>query len=419
MKKTILLTIIGLFFAAPSLASSFGQDLAGTILLQVQAHGEAWYVHPDKHTRHYLKDGEAAYTIMRFLSLGISDGDLALIPSVVDTTEMNTSSSACSSNSLANRLKGNILLQVEQNGEAWYIDVEKCRRIYLKDGEAAYDVMRFLGLGITNADLNKVTIAQDSVLPEGVEAPDPVVTKGSHELKTISANGKDISVDLVTIDLSTPGLEIITDSANDTDCDNGCVAQSLDEFVSDNNGFAGINGSYFCPISYSGCATKTNYFFFPVFDSDSGNFINDDQLLYPTTGPLWIFDQSNQVHIVESTLDFGSVAEFEALNNIKIQAAIGNLPLLIVDGTNVVGSQILDDKQRNTPSSRGGIAVKGDTLYLMIAHSATVVDVANIMKALNVDQGMNLDGGGSSALYFEDDYKVGPGRDIPNAIIIR
>jgi exopolysaccharide biosynthesis protein len=30
---------------------------------------------------------------------------------------------------------------------------------------------------------------------------------------------------------------------------------------------------------------------------------------------------------------------------------------------------------------------------------------------------MNLDGGGSSALIYDDEYKVGPGRDIVNAIV--
>lgn len=419
MKQLFTLTIIFLAFALPVSAASLAESVAGEILLQVQEHGEAWYVHPDSHKRYYLKDGDAAYSIMRFLSLGIANNDLQTIPSVADTTEMNNSSSACSSNTLANRLKGSILLQVEQNGEAWYIDVKKCRRIYLQDGQAAYEVMRFLGLGITNTDLNRISIAHDSALPEGIEKPDPKLTKGEHEVRTISALGQDFSVDLITIDLSDPDLEIITDSANDSDCDNGCIAESLEAYVTKNDGFAGIHGSYFCPASYSGCASKTNYYFFPVFDTDSGNFINDDQLLYPTTGPIWIFDQNNQVHFIESTIDFKGVEEFELETGVTIQAAIGNLPILIQDGANVVNSQVLDSKQKTSKSTRGGMAVKGDTLYLMIAHSATVIDLAHIMEALDVDQGMNLDGGGSSALYIDGEYKVGPGRDIPNAIIFR
>lgn len=53
----------------------------------------------------------------------------------------------------------------------------------------------------------------------------------------------------------------------------------------------------------------------------------------------------------------------------------------------------------------------------MVAKAATVGDLAAIMQTMGVDNGLNLDGGGSSALYYGG-YKVGPGRSLPNAIII-
>ena len=58
----------------------------------------------------------------------------------------------------ADRLKGRILLQVESRGEAWYVDPDDGKRYYMTDGASAYEIMRFLSLGITNADLAKVTI---------------------------------------------------------------------------------------------------------------------------------------------------------------------------------------------------------------------------------------------------------------------
>ena len=57
--------------------------------------------------------------------------------------------------------------------------------------------------------------------------------------------------------------------------------------------------------------------------------------------------------------------------------------------------------------------------FLIIANSATVIDLANIMQALGMEQALNLDGGGSSALYYQGEYKVGPGRQLPNAIIFK
>lgn len=43
---------------------------------------------------------------------------------------------------LANRLAGQILLQVEQHGEAWYIDPETTQRYFLGRAADAYALMR-------------------------------------------------------------------------------------------------------------------------------------------------------------------------------------------------------------------------------------------------------------------------------------
>ena len=57
---------------------------------------------------------------------------------------------------LTEKLKGKILLQVESRGEAWYLNPADGRRYYMKDGESAYEIMRFLSLGITNENLEKI-----------------------------------------------------------------------------------------------------------------------------------------------------------------------------------------------------------------------------------------------------------------------
>jgi len=53
-------------------------------------------------------------------------------------------------------LKGYILLQVESDGEAWYIDPVDSLRYYLGRPADAFDIMRGLGLGATHADINKI-----------------------------------------------------------------------------------------------------------------------------------------------------------------------------------------------------------------------------------------------------------------------
>jgi hypothetical protein len=171
----------------------------GRILLQVESHGEAWYVNPTTGKRQYLADGTAAYSLMREQGLGITDADLAKIPiglesrfqckdtdndglcdtledslgtdkfnpdtdgdSYTDGQEVKSNynprgSGALSLNTdLSSKLKGKILLQVQQHGEAWYINPVDGKRYYMPDGSSAYQIMRYLSLGISNTDLSKI-----------------------------------------------------------------------------------------------------------------------------------------------------------------------------------------------------------------------------------------------------------------------
>lgn len=114
--------------------------LKGLILLQVESHGEAWYVNPKTGKRHYMANGNEAYKIMRYLGVGIKNIDLEKIK-----TNKN----------FAKRFSGRIFLQVESHGEAYYVDFNGVA-YYLKDGSAAFSIMRELGLGITNNDLSKI-----------------------------------------------------------------------------------------------------------------------------------------------------------------------------------------------------------------------------------------------------------------------
>ena len=151
MKKTAFVTIgIGIFIivvANAVHAETLAERLSGRILLQVEQHGEAWYVYPEDGRRYYMGGPSDAYGLMRELGLGITDSDLATIP---------TSAEAARVSSLAERLSGRILLQVEQHGEAWYVNPVDGRRSYMGGPNDAYQLMRELGLGITDGDLDAI-----------------------------------------------------------------------------------------------------------------------------------------------------------------------------------------------------------------------------------------------------------------------
>ncbi|MBP6945006.1 CAP domain-containing protein [Patescibacteria group bacterium] len=59
--------------------------------------------------------------------------------------------------SLTARLSGRILLQVEQRGEAWYIDPVSQQRFYLGTATDAFALLRAKGLGIRHSDIVRFT----------------------------------------------------------------------------------------------------------------------------------------------------------------------------------------------------------------------------------------------------------------------
>lgn len=118
--------------------------LRGNILLQTQQHGEAWYLHPVKQKRYYLKDGSTAYEMLRSFGLGISENDF----SKIENGDLN----------LKSRLKGRIILRAQAHGDAYYINPKDLSVTYLKNGDAAYQAMRNLSLGISDTDIAKIPI---------------------------------------------------------------------------------------------------------------------------------------------------------------------------------------------------------------------------------------------------------------------
>ncbi|MFA5030808.1 MAG: phosphodiester glycosidase family protein, partial [Patescibacteria group bacterium] len=115
--------------------------------------------------------------------------------------------------------------------------------------------------------------------------------------------------------------------------------------------------------------------------------------------------------------DWPGKTTFESVTKSKLAAAISDGPGLIFDSSLVVSADQLDTKQRTVKSNRSGIGFKGDYAYLVVASGATVLDLGKIMQSMSMEYALNLDGGGSSALYYDGQYRVGPGRNIPNALV--
>jgi hypothetical protein len=120
-------------------------NLDGRILLQVQEQGQAWYVNPVNSERYYLGRPADAFKVMQSLGLGLSNADLALFQT-----------------GAPRRLAGRILLQVQAQGQAYYVNPVSLKLYYLGRPTDAFNLMRSQGLGITDQDLALIKIATAS-----------------------------------------------------------------------------------------------------------------------------------------------------------------------------------------------------------------------------------------------------------------
>lgn len=130
---------------------AFTKKLSGRILLQVEGRGEAWYVYPKDQKRYYLGTASDMLTVMKKLGLGIRNADIIKIP-VANGNGNNK-------NGLS-RLDGYILIQVEDKGKAWYVNPVNHKRYSLGNAQTALGIVRTLGLGVSNQNINKIPVGR-------------------------------------------------------------------------------------------------------------------------------------------------------------------------------------------------------------------------------------------------------------------
>ena len=181
------------------LTNSFSKKQVGKILLQVESEGEAWYLSPQTNKAYYLGRPDDAFSVMREQGVGISNNDLYKIPigtidsqgeddydldglsndledalgldknkadtdgdGYLDGIELKNGYSPWGvgkqslDNNFASSQSGKIFLQVEKNGEAWYVNPNDNKRYFLGRPADAYNAMRNLGLGISENDFSNI-----------------------------------------------------------------------------------------------------------------------------------------------------------------------------------------------------------------------------------------------------------------------
>jgi len=249
-------------------------------------------------------------------------------------------------------------------------------------------------------DEEKQKIAASFQVPQNIPESNTPPGAGFNQ-QLVKTDIGSFMVDIVSADLNS--TRVIVDSASDSDCKNDCPVLPLADYISRSGAFAGINGSYFCPADYPSCSDKKNSFDTLIMNKNK-KYINSDNNVYSTV-PAVIFS-GNSARFVGRSLEWG--------RDTSVDAVIAMQPLLVSNGNIVFNGD--GEPKRGSKGSRSFVGASGSTAYIGIVFNATVAEAAYTIHSLGIQNALNLDDGGSTALW-SGGYKAGPGRNLPNALL--
>lgn len=247
---------------------------------------------------------------------------------------------------------------------------------------------------------SKVKVSKEFKIPESIKESSVPPSSGYSRQK-VSTDIGDFLVDIISADLNS--TRVIVDTASESDCRDNCPVLPLSDYASRNGAFAGVNGSYFCPAAYPTCAGKANSFDTLLMNKNK-RYFNSDNNVYSSV-PAVIFLGSS-ARFVGASQEWG--------RDTGVDAVIANHPLMVFNNNVAFGGN--SDPKQGSKGSRSFVGATGSTAYIGVVHNATVAESARVLHKMGIQNALNLDSGGSTALW-SGGYKVGPGRNIPNALL--
>lgn len=256
---------------------------------------------------------------------------------------------------------------------------------------------------LTRLQAEIVKLNQPSQAAVPVSAPvDANPPASGFKQQAVEANGSRYLVDIIAGDLNS--TKVVVATASEGDCADNCPVDSLGSYVAKAGGYAGINGPYFCPESYPSCAGKKNSFDTLLMNMNK-TYFNSANNLYSSV-PAAIFS-AGSARFVGASSEWG--------RDTGVDSVIAAQPMLLSGGEIRFGGD--DEVKRASRGNRSFIASKGSIAYIGVVHNANVAEVALVLKAMGMENALNLDSGGSTALFANGRYIAGQGRNTPFGIV--
>lgn len=198
------------------------------------------------------------------------------------------------------------------------------------------------------------------------------------------------------------------------------TSTTLKTLIAKEKGIAWINGAYFIPKDYTGKPDATN----------TVRIMNKEGKLYskyyPDTGVNGIFGflSDTSPMLVQNNI-YGEKtlrANYNSDRIEDIESGIANFPILLASGVNLVPTYdqawLITEKMKVKWTKSFICRTKQNDIKMGTLGSISMMDVPLLIKKFGCIDAINLDNGGSLALYDNKKYVVGPGRNIMDAYVI-
>lgn len=147
---------------------------------------------------------------------------------------------------------------------------------------------------------------------------------------------------------------------------------------------------------------------------------------YPDTGinGIFGFTASGTPLIVQNNLwrDSTLKANYHSGRLTEITEGIANFPILLVDGENALesyrGNPVLTNKLITKGTKSFICRTRTNTIIMGSIKNIGIFEVPKVLIAMNCSNAINLDSGGSLAMFRDGKYLIGPGRNIMDAFVI-
>lgn len=141
--------------------SDINNRFKGHVMLKAEDKGQLYYISPVSKKAYYIVTPKHTMQIMKGTSIGVSTANIEKVPvgGYCPSTRPNCDNPAKHDQTFANHYKGYIFLEVEEKGEAWYVNPKDGKRYYLGTPENAYNILASASTGISNKDFANLEFA--------------------------------------------------------------------------------------------------------------------------------------------------------------------------------------------------------------------------------------------------------------------